>query len=411
MCARYLEFILLLWFPGVLHAQSTAQSCRAPGLAHGYFLPALETYPHETKLTYACDNGLKPVVEGWWATSTCQNGKWVHNPQCIDEKACFPPTIPNAKYTENSNGWYEEGDTIRTICDEGYEHKDWSATARCTNGTWSSLPICEKSISTCGEPPKIPHAVIIHQRYQEVFAVDSEVQYECEDGYMMEGGHTKQFIYCISGTWTEAPTCSQGTRPDTGHGGSTLGGKDGGHTTSTGGGTWSTGGGSRPGTGEGTGGGHTTSSGGGTRPVEGGSSTSSRPNERVVQTQIIPKDECGAPPTIPNGDVVGNYQMFLKYRCNSFYTLMGPERVHCYADGTWSKLPTCKAAYCSVDTSQYHQLVPAGVKYIKYGEKVRLECVRQDHWWTDHFSVVQCFYGKAWLSDCCSWLEIKTNLC
>ncbi|GLD51264.1 complement factor H-like protein [Lates japonicus] len=160
MCARYFGFILLLWFPGVLHAQSTAQSCRAPRLAHGYFLPDLETYPHETKLTYACDDGLKPVVEGWWATSTCQNGKWVHNPQCIDEKACFPPTIPNAKYTENSNGWYEEGDTIRTTCDEGYEHKDRNAIARCTNGTWSSLPICEKHRHTCDSRPDAGHGVL-----------------------------------------------------------------------------------------------------------------------------------------------------------------------------------------------------------------------------------------------------------
>ncbi|GLD61857.1 complement factor H-like protein, partial [Lates japonicus] len=273
---------LLFWF-GFLECymhKIQHSPVSAPRLDGGFFSPKQETYSNGTTLTYTCHEGRKPPVKGWWATSTCENGKWSHQPQCIDEKACFPPIIPNAKYTENSNGWYEEGDIIRTTCDEGYEHKDRSATARCTNGAWSSLPICEKRIDSCSEPPKVAHAIIIHQRYQEVFAADSEVQYECEDGYMMQGADTTNPIFCIGGTWTEGPTCR--------------------------------------------------------------SSTSSRPNERVIQTQIIPKDECGAPPTILNGDVLGSNQMFLKYQCNSFYTLMGPQRVYCYADGTWSKLPTCK---------------------------------------------------------------------
>ncbi|GAA6218141.1 coagulation factor XIII B chain-like, partial [Lates japonicus] len=97
MSMRYLGFVLLVLFPGVLYAQSAAQLCPAPRLVGGYFIPVQENDSHEKELIYACNNGRKPAVEGWWATSTCQNGKWSHEPQCIDEKACFPPTIPNAK--------------------------------------------------------------------------------------------------------------------------------------------------------------------------------------------------------------------------------------------------------------------------------------------------------------------------
>lgn len=74
----------------------------------------------------------------------------------------------------------------------------------------SSL-IFTESVQACGEPPKIPHAVIINQKYQEVFPVDSEVQYECEDGYTVEGAPSKKYVFCIAGNWTEGPTCSKWT--------------------------------------------------------------------------------------------------------------------------------------------------------------------------------------------------------
>ena len=170
-----------------------------------------------------------------------------------DENACIPPTILNAIDNDNSNGWYENGHKIRIKCAIGYEHKNFSATAECTNGTWSSLPVCEsksvrcvsqvtyKNIFTvtriislsksethnihldtfsfsclfifteqflaCGEPPEIPHAVIIHEGYQDVFGADSVLQYECEEGFTVEGVDTKKTIICISGNWSTASPC------------------------------------------------------------------------------------------------------------------------------------------------------------------------------------------------------------
>ncbi|XP_053185655.1 uncharacterized protein LOC128368797 isoform X2 [Scomber japonicus] len=83
MCIRYLGFLLLICLPGILHGQSAQQSCTAPNLDGGFFAPKLETYPHGAQLTYTCNSGRVPVVRGWWVTSSCQNGKWSHEPQCI----------------------------------------------------------------------------------------------------------------------------------------------------------------------------------------------------------------------------------------------------------------------------------------------------------------------------------------
>ncbi|XP_074506763.1 sushi, von Willebrand factor type A, EGF and pentraxin domain-containing protein 1-like [Sebastes fasciatus] len=415
MCVRrYLGFVLLVWFPGALHAQSATQPCRAPRLSSGYLVPEQYTYHHETNLTYACDNGHKPAVEGWWATITCLDGTWSHEPQCIDEKACMPPTILNAMYTVNTNGWYEERHIIRIKCNEGYEHKDSDATAECVNGAWTSVPICEKSIHACGELPKIPHVVIINQEYQELFPGDTEVQYECEDGYTVEGADKKS-IYCFSGNWTEGPTCNRGTGPGagqgvtaevetggpsagsgtqpeiddtrrTGQGGSTGGGTGGGHSTSTGTGTPAGGGsGTRPDPG------HSGGSSGTGTPTGGGSSTSSGSNERNRYTTIT---RCGAYPIVPNGDVVREEPMFLKYQCNAFYTQVGLDIVWCYSDGSWSKLPFCDAAFCVLNPPITNRILPGAV-YIKEGEKKIIPCI-----WNNYFSRVQCNNRRLSISQC-----------
>uniref|UniRef100_A0A3Q2VUU2 Sushi domain-containing protein n=1 Tax=Haplochromis burtoni TaxID=8153 RepID=A0A3Q2VUU2_HAPBU len=118
-----------------------------------------------------------------------------------DESSCLPPTIPNGKYPKSSNGWYDDGSTLTITCDGGFEHQNQINTTTCGNGKWSSAPVCERSMSACSAPPKIPHAVIIHG-YQEVFAAGSEVQYECEDRYT---AHTEKSV-CIQGNWTAVPT-------------------------------------------------------------------------------------------------------------------------------------------------------------------------------------------------------------
>ncbi|XP_038574395.1 complement factor H-like isoform X6 [Micropterus salmoides] len=432
MCVRYVGFVLLVWFPGVLHGQS----CDAPSLSGGYIVPEQEKYSHETELTYACSPGYKPAVEGWWAKSTCQNGKWSHKPQCIDEKACLPPVIPNAIYTENQNGWYEDRYVIRITCDKGYEPKGRDVTAICINGTWSSVPVCEKSILACGEPPKIPHAVIIHQRYQEIFAVDSEVQYECEDGYTVEGA--EKSIFCIAGTWTKGPPCSRVTRPETGHGGSTVGGAGGGGTTSAERGTqppeegaclppeipnakytenqngWYEDG-SRLGVtcvqGYEPKGWQVTICRSGTWssvPVCERSSATSGSNDRDSQPAFMSIDHCGEHPNVPNGDVVQVNRMSLKYQCNAFYTRVGSDTVTCYSDGSWSDLPICKEAFCVVDHTRHRwdNFQLSGVEYIKEGEKKTFPCIYSS--WS---RVFQCINGRIHFTDCCHYYDIQRGLC
>lgn len=171
-----------------------------------------------------------------------------------DENVCLPPTVPNGEYGDTKTGWYEHDEKIRVKCNSGYKPKDLYNTAHCQSGNWSSIPICErKSVScvtqvscewtessfltlspqtsfifdhfflllftsyllvstgdiyACSEPPKIPNAIIT-EKYKDVFAADSKVQYECEDGYMVDEQGTKAVISCIAGNWTTLPVCGK----------------------------------------------------------------------------------------------------------------------------------------------------------------------------------------------------------
>lgn len=71
------------------------------------------------------------------------------------------------------------------------------------------LPLLTGDEYSCGEPPQVPHAIIIDQEYRELFAVDSQVTYQCEDGYTLLGGSNKMSIVCHYGNWTTPSSCSE----------------------------------------------------------------------------------------------------------------------------------------------------------------------------------------------------------
>ncbi|RVE61569.1 hypothetical protein OJAV_G00171920 [Oryzias javanicus] len=310
MWLSYCSFALLVWLPGILHANEPPQVCSAPKLEKGYTVPMKDSYQQNEKITYACENGYKPAVEGWWAESICGNGRWSPQPLCIENSSCIPPTVINEKYEENSKPWYENGGRKRIQCNEGYDHRNYVATALCVNGNWTVVPVCEKSKAACTEPPKIPYAVIINREYQEVFPVSSEVTYQCKDDYVTEEGAKNKTIVCVSGNWTEIPTCIY-------------------------------------------------------------SPESNKDNKKPA---FVPVENCGELPVVKNGVVDQSENLALRVRCQEFYKLDGPEKVVCYSNNKWSEVPVCKANFCSVDTAAYKDLEPDGVKYIINGYEKELKC-------------------------------------
>lgn len=66
--------------------------------------------------------------------------------------------------------------------------------------------IFTEKIQTCSKPPEVARARINQQDLQDVYAVDSDVQYLCDNGYTVEG---KDTIFCSPAGWSAPPTCSK----------------------------------------------------------------------------------------------------------------------------------------------------------------------------------------------------------
>ncbi|XP_077955272.1 complement factor H-related protein 2-like isoform X3 [Gasterosteus aculeatus] len=303
---RYFGFVLLVWFQRLQHVRPSDQPCSAPELNGGYLVPEQSSYDHKTTLYYGCDNGRKPAVEGWWATSTCLDGIWSPKPQCIE------------------------------------------------------------NINSCEEPPQIPHAVIIHRGYQEIFPDSTELEYECEDGYSVEGADSKKSLNCISGNWTSSPPCS--SRPDAGNAGVSTDSQK--------------------------------------QQDTGGMSTTPGLNEGDIKPLYTKVVNCGKHQHVANGDVVERNAVFLKYQCNGYYVLVGSDTVTCNSNGRWSHLPICKEAFCLLDPARLANLKPSVNYFIKEGEEKSIPCI-----WDDVSRKVTCINGKMIYTLCCTGYDHYRGVC
>ncbi|XP_059200425.1 complement factor H-like [Centropristis striata] len=340
-CVQSYIFSRVECLNGQIHYTTCSPSCSAPRLVGGFFVPKQQNYSHGAKLTYTCYDGWKLPVKGWWATSTCQNGKWSHEPQCLESinECSEPPKIPHAVIINvEHQEFFAAGTKVQYECEDGYTvHRDRTKNITCIAGNWTRGPTCQ-SITACSEPPEIPHAVIINQEHQEFFAAGTKVQYECEDGYTVERDETKT-ITCIAGHWTNGPTCraaevEKAVEPATSDD---------------------------------------------RNPARGGSSANSGMNDRDGSSRV-PITTCGDVPVVQDA-VIDEKRTFVRYRCSVFYTQVGPELVYCNSNGRWTQLPTCKVRerFCEVDPALYQRLAISisEVVRITEGQQKMIPCIWQ----------------------------------
>ncbi|XP_075877002.1 complement factor H-related protein 1-like [Nelusetta ayraudi] len=380
-----LLLILLACSPGALRAQVRGSQCHAPRLDGGYFIPHRLVFDNGSTIIYACDEGHKPMADRWFVTSTCSDGDWSPRPLCVDAKACFLPEIPHARILQ-PDAWYPEGDKIRIQCDEGYEEKNFDATAVCSDGIWISVPHCKRDPYACGPPPQIPHAVVIDQDYKDVFKLDSVVRYQCEDGYtMVESSHNNTI--CDYGNWTTGPTCRRTS--GTGHGGTTE------DITVT-----------RPDSGAG-------GTAGVATDTPGGAHSGSTDGGQSGPTENIPVHACGNPPLVSNGELVDRTDIVLRYKCVRYYTLgTQPNTVTCQRNGQWSSLPVCRANFCQLNPGFYlqeHVTLNQAV-FLNFGERKEIQCnyFKYNYYYT---SSVHCNNGRVTWSPCCYPYDRRDYYC
>ncbi|KAL7876669.1 hypothetical protein AOLI_G00116320 [Acnodon oligacanthus] len=180
------------------------KSCKRPPLRDGFLVPQQGVYEHGTKVSYGCNEDLKPVGETWWGELLCGNGEWSHTPHCVPRKNCIAPAVPHLT-PKPSQVSYPSDSIITFVCDKGYEFELQlqEKQVACKNGQWESLPTCKRKRNACDAPSHVPNALIT-QPYQETFDEGETITYLCKDGYEIEG---KAESTCKKSTWDHTPKC------------------------------------------------------------------------------------------------------------------------------------------------------------------------------------------------------------
>ncbi|KAM9239444.1 complement factor H-related protein 3-like [Leptosomus discolor] len=116
----------------------------------------------------------------------CFNGH-IELPSCINEIVCSPPRVPNGNFSPLEDS-YSVGAVITVQCNPGYHFKALTgkSTAECTNNGWVPDPSCVRKSRKCGPPPVIENGDLLTFPMQE-YPQHTTLEYKCPNLYVMEG--------------------------------------------------------------------------------------------------------------------------------------------------------------------------------------------------------------------------------
>ncbi|XP_061094296.1 complement factor H-like isoform X2 [Conger conger] len=321
--------------------------CKRPDLENGYHI---NVKSNASVIYYSCVSGYKPFVEGWWDELTCKKSEWSDIPKCIDETACVPPKILNAKQVRKvRKDLYSNGESLTFECEDAYE-MEGTGQIKCVNGEWDSpLPVCKPSGYSCNPPPRVADATIT-SKYKTKYAHQSTVQFQCRDLYEIQGNRE---VTCTSGTWSDIPTCISKIK-----------------STATG---WS------------------------------------KQSGPTIVTPSPGFTSCEPPQEIPFGDIKGltkdvyNTGETVEYQCKNYYVLSGREFITCRS-GEWDDPPKCLEP-CTVTIEEMNQ---RGIElrykhptkvYVKHEERIVFAC-KYGKRQTDGEFINWCTHGRIHLPSC-----------
>ncbi|XP_026511536.1 coagulation factor XIII B chain [Terrapene carolina triunguis] len=390
------------WYPEPPICEDRRNKCPPPPQPpNANILTDLRTYHNGAKVHLACQ--LNFTMRGSEEIQ-CENGKWTSPPSCIVLEAkekipCDqpPPIEKGTAITEDK--MYYTGDTIRYSCDHGYRING-SNEITCKMGKWTSPPKCIETRETCPSPPAIKNGASFGPLLTN-YTTGSSVKYRCHRYHILEGPET---VHCVQGKWTAQPTCLEPCTlnvDDVSNNNIEM--------------KWR---------------------------LEGELfflhgetidfvckqgyylSSSSRQSQLTVQCthgKIIyptcimkdPKEKCGSPPIIKNGDVIDprltEYESdsSVEYTCFDHHFLQGSNRVYC-SNGQWTTPPDCiEPCTLSKDVMDKNNLILRwsfdDKSYFFHGEYIEFLC-KENHYGAPSTSVfdfrIQCSRGQLTYPRC-----------
>ncbi|KAB5530866.1 hypothetical protein PHYPO_G00134270 [Pangasianodon hypophthalmus] len=275
-------------------------------------------------IRYSC-MGQRAIVGN--TTRVCQlNGQWSGSPpHCTGDSGgrCGDPGVP--VHGIRLGEQFSVGSVVRFSCEPGYVLRGSLERTCLANGTWlGTQPECQ--VVSCGNPGTPRNALI---QFHDGLVFSRSITYACREGYYSTGLLTRHCT--VNGTWTgDMPECTVINCGDPGV----------------------------PANGLRLGNDFTYGS-----IVSFQCSPGFTMDADRASTLICTKDRtwngtkpvcraivCGAPPSIPNGQVVGTdfqWGSSISYTCNQGYQLSLPTVLTCQGSGNWSgERPQCFPVFC-----------------------------------------------------------------
>ncbi|XP_078297409.1 complement factor H-like [Panthera onca] len=312
-----------------------------------------EVYVHGTKLNYICEDGFRISGKD---EITCHMGKWSSPPRCVG-LSCEPPhLIPHGILSHVSDS-YQYGEEVTYKCTKGFEING-PAFIRCLGGKWSHPPECKNT--DCFSLPDFGNATPTGPK-KTFYRSGEKVTYKCPHNYLLDGPNT---IQCINSQWIGKPMCrdiSCGNPPRVknaiilGEMSKYLPGQRARYECII--------------------------------PfylVGGREVTCSNGNWTPPPQCVDPKEKCGPPPAIDNGDMTtfptSEYApgSSVEYQCQSLYVLEGNKVITCRY-GQWSEPPKClDVCIVSEETMRKHNIQlgwsSKKKRYFQTRETVQFQC-------------------------------------
>ncbi|XP_042557168.1 coagulation factor XIII B chain-like isoform X3 [Dipodomys spectabilis] len=205
-----LVFVIVLMISGEICAEEG--HCDFPNVENGMLAQYYYTFKNfyfpmrlHKRLSFYCLAGYTTELGKQKAKTKCTTEGWNPAPRCI--RKCSKPELNNG-YISDVKVLYKIGDTMRYSCAAGYKTTGGKHVeeVRCLAHGWSSLPACRKEHETCLSPE------LHNGNYyttQKTFNVKDKVLYECAAGFYTAGGKQVEEVECLPNGWALTPQCTR----------------------------------------------------------------------------------------------------------------------------------------------------------------------------------------------------------